>query len=151
MKITPNNNVVPTSLSDQIQKNQDQGTQSFSSILKETIDSNTKAPQETVAPPALDPLAAIQPTSTTTSAVSTVDKTAKLLDTLEAYGQKLADPSANLKSIYPLLEDLEAQQADLMPKLNGLADDDGLKPILNQALSAASIESTKFRRGDYND
>jgi hypothetical protein len=152
MKITPNNNVSPASLPNQAQKTQDPGQKSFDSILQESLDTTTKIPQETTGPPVLDPLAAMQSTSLNARIdTSAVEQTTKLLDNLEVYSQKLGDPNVSLKELYPLLKEIEAQNTELMPKLNGLTDGDGLKSILNQALSVASIESAKFRRGDYNE
>ena len=49
------------------------------------------------------------------------------------------------------MEAMEADNDSLLPVLNGLADGDGLKSVLSEALSTVSAEALKFRRGDYNE
>lgn len=74
-----------------------------------------------------------------------------LIDTLDQYREKLADPGASLKEIDPILQDLMDQKDALAPDMGALKDEDGLKPVLNQALVTVSLEVTKFKSGYYVD
>ena len=73
----------------------------------------------------------------------------RLVDRLENYRLKLADPQASLKSIQPLLDDMAASSEKLAPKLEHLDEGDPLKDILNRSLVMVALEITRFNRGDY--
>jgi hypothetical protein len=77
------------------------------------------------------------------------DRIDQLVDRLENYRLKLADPQASLKSIQPLLDDMAASSEKLSPKLEHLDEGDPLKDILNRSLVMVSLEITRFNRGDY--
>ena len=77
------------------------------------------------------------------------DRIDRLVDRLENYRLKLADPQASLKSIQPLLNDIAASSEKLTPKLEHLDESDPLKDILNRSLVMVSLEITRFNRGDY--
>ena len=78
-----------------------------------------------------------------------VQQVADFLDTLEAYQQKLMDPTASLKEISPLIDRLQAEGETLSGHLEALRPDDGLHDILSQALITSSLEVIRFNRGDY--
>jgi hypothetical protein len=73
----------------------------------------------------------------------------RLVDRLENYRFKLADPQVSLKSIQPLLDDIAALSEKLATRLEHLNEGDPLKDILNRSLVMASLEMTRFNRGDY--
>ena len=73
----------------------------------------------------------------------------RLVDRLENYRLKLADPQISLKSIHPLLNDIAASSEKLATRLEHLDEGDPLKDILNRSLVMASLEMTRFNRGDY--
>lgn len=148
MKINPNNKTFKPELPKQLQKDENQGAKGFDSILKETI-GNTGGASGVNPAPAIGNISSIQLNQLPASEIKPViEQTAKLLEKLEAYQQKLKSP-VPLKEIYPLIQDLEVKHADLAPSLNRLPDGDGLKDIVNDALTTVSIEAIKFRRGDY--
>ena len=80
---------------------------------------------------------------------STVDRIENLLDLLDDYRYKLADPQATLKDIHPLIARIEKEKEHLTAALDLLTDRGELKSILNQTLVTASLEVIKFNRGDY--
>ena len=73
----------------------------------------------------------------------------RLVDRLENYQFKLADPQISLKSIQPLLNDIAASSEKLTTRLENLDEGDPLKDILNRSLVMVSLEITRFNRGDY--
>ncbi len=78
-----------------------------------------------------------------------VERAEKLLDILEEYQQKLANPEFTLRDIDPLIGKLEACNESLVSSVNSLVTGDELKNILNQVVVTSSVEILKFNRGDY--
>jgi len=60
----------------------------------------------------------------------------------------LADSRINLKQIDPIISKIARENDSLATLENSLPDDD-IKNILNQTRVTASLEVTKFYRGDY--
>ena len=80
---------------------------------------------------------------------STIDQIENMLDLLDEYRQKLADPNSTLKDIHPLVESLETANNQLIPALDSIADGDRLKQILNETLITTSTEVFKYHKGEY--
>ena len=80
---------------------------------------------------------------------TTLDRIENVLDLLDAYRSKLADPNATLKDVYPLVTSLENANEQLKPVLKTIDEGDKLKQILNQTLVTTSLEVFKFYQGDY--
>jgi len=78
-----------------------------------------------------------------------IERTEKLLDTLDNYREKLQNPEVSLEDIYPLVSEMEMKKEGLTSALNSLPDGDGLKDILNEAMITSSLEVARFNRGDY--
>lgn len=78
-----------------------------------------------------------------------VERAEKLLDILDEYKQKLANPECALRDIDPLIGKLEACNESLVSSVNSLVKGDELKNILNQVIVTSSVEIMKFNRGDY--
>ncbi|MBE0556604.1 MAG: hypothetical protein IH628_05160 [Proteobacteria bacterium] len=89
----------------------------------------------------------IAPTATERS--QAVKKIDELLNVIESYQAKIADPKVSLKEIYPLVQQMEKKTAELVPAAEALPDGDKLKEILNRVLVASTVEIIKFNRGDY--
>lgn len=87
------------------------------------------------------------PTATERSQM--VNNLNELLNVVESYQIKMADPKASLKEIYPLIQQMEKKVKELEPVAEVLPDGDKLKEILNRALVASTVEIIKFNRGDY--
>ncbi len=78
-----------------------------------------------------------------------VERADKLLDILDEYQQKLANPEVTLRDIDPLIGKLEACNESLVSSVDSLVKGDKLRNILNQVVATSSVEILKFNRGDY--
>lgn len=77
-------------------------------------------------------------------------KTDKLLALLDSYSSKLVDPAVSLKSIAPVLEEINTNAGSLMKETQFLTDADAaLKKIATRTAVTAQTEYLKFQRGDY--
>jgi hypothetical protein len=95
-------------------------------------------------------LAGIQPTANfELDSQITLDRVENLIDLLDQYRQKLSDPRITLKKIDPLIREIDQQKEKLAPVLDSLPDGEKLRDIVNKTLVTASLEITKFYRGDY--
>ncbi len=122
----------------------------FQAILRQTVEKlGGPQPADEVSrsfgPASVQPL--IMPAADT--ALPLTDRLDRLVDQLECFRQKLADPQASLRSIEPLVNDIAATARKLAPELNPADRADSLHDILKHALVTASVEITRFNRGDY--
>lgn len=77
-------------------------------------------------------------------------KTDALLGLLDAYSNKLENPEVTLKSIAPILEQINQKADSLLKESLSLgAGNTNLKDIATQAVIAAQTEYVRFQRGDY--
>ena len=72
-----------------------------------------------------------------------------LLDSLDRYSQAMADESMTLKDIEPLVTELEQGTQSLNALKDQLPQDHAIRPVIEDAAVLASVETIKFRRGDY--
>ena len=79
-----------------------------------------------------------------------LDRVENFIGLLDQYHQKLADPRINLKNIDPIIREINQEKENLTPVLDSLPDGEELKNIINQALVTATLEISKFYRGDYS-
>lgn len=70
------------------------------------------------------------------------------LELLTKYSQAVADPNVSLKSLEPMVNDLEAMREKVNQAGSFIADNDPLKGIMNDVGSALYGEVLKFRRGE---
>ena len=78
-----------------------------------------------------------------------LDRIDNLIGLLDQYRLKLADPGTTLKDIDPIIMKIDQETENLTPVLDSLPEDEDLKNIFNQTLVTASLEVSKFYRGDY--
>jgi hypothetical protein len=150
MKITNNEQHIHAFPADKTAKPSKAPQTDFSSVLKDTLETTPTAEKgvqppaavQTVVPAQLQHLSA-------TDKPATLDRIENVLDLLDAYRSKLADPNANLKDIHPLVTSLENANEQLKPVLKTIDEGDQLKQILNQTLVTTSLEVFKFYQGDY--
>ncbi|HUV51150.1 MAG TPA: hypothetical protein VMW78_09055 [Anaerolineae bacterium] len=122
----------------------------FEDILQQTINKSSSSEDQTMALPPLQNISNIR-----FDLISNIDRTEnikrveKFLDVLENYQKKLKDPSVNLKDMHPLVTQMESEAENMLPLLNSLPDEDGIKDILNRALVTSTVEAIKFNKGDY--
>lgn len=150
MKITNDDQHIHGLPADKTAKSSTALQKDFSSVLKDTIETTTTAEKgvqppavvETVVPAQLQHLSA-------PDKLATLNRIENVLDLLDTYRSKLADPNATLKDIHPLVKSLETANEQLKPVLKSIAEGDQLKQILNHALVTTSLEVFKFYQGDY--
>lgn len=121
----------------------------FSTVLKETLATAPKTNAALQQPLSVNSVAAARRPEISMAKPSIIAGVENLLNLLDAYRQKLAEPGQTLKQIQPVLAEILRQKQSLMPALETLAGGDGLKDIVNQALVTASLEEIRFNRGDY--
>jgi hypothetical protein len=124
----------------------------FDAIFRETL----------VAPPV--PIAATESTAVTGNVLPApfavapdrstpmmVDRLQRLIDTMEAYQQRLMAGNATLKEVQPLVERLEKHSQPLSALSEAAQQPDNLVIMVNQAVMLASMEVARFKSGHYND
>ena len=80
-----------------------------------------------------------------------LDRIEDFIGLLDQYHKKLSDPRVSLKNIDPIIREIDLAKENLTPVLDSLPEGEKLKNILNQALVTASLEVSKFYRGDYSE
>ncbi len=131
-------------------KRQDTPTGGFDQLLEKAMNPQSgRAPATSALPPlqSLSNVSFVVPTAAERS--QTVKHIDELLNVIESYQVKMADPKVSLKEIYPLVQQMEKKTAELVPAAEALPDGDKLKEILNRILVASTVEVIKFNRGDY--
>ena len=122
----------------------------FGSILKESVENVKK--EVTGARPTtfINPLMGVQlGTPPKFDKQFALDRIENLIGLLDQYRNKLADPAITLKNMDPIIRQIDQETENLAPALDLLPEDEDLKNIFNQTLVTASLEVTKFYRGDY--
>ena len=80
-----------------------------------------------------------------------VDRVQGLIDTMGIYQQKLIDSGATLKDIQSLVQKMAIESDSLSATSNAVEGQKSLKTIVNQSLTLASMEISKFNSGYYNE
>jgi hypothetical protein len=147
--IHPTNEVDPsfTVSTTKVSKNKD--TDAFENALSKALD-NREAPEMKTTP--ANSLGEIESTSLQLLQPSDIvaGRTDRLLKMLDAYASKLKDPEISLKSLAPVLEEIQKNAGSLEREIRDLTRKDaGLKTIADQTLVTVQTEVLKFQRGDY--
>jgi len=123
----------------------------FDAILNESVE-NAKRQDAKVRPTTfISSLNGIQMvTPAKFDKASAIDRTENLIGLLDQYRHQLADPLTTLRNIDPIIRKIDQERENLAPALESLPEDEDLKRIINQTLVTASLEVSKFYRGDYN-
>lgn len=122
----------------------------FEVVLKETVDNSKNIISGPQPSRFINPLYRLQQKPSSAPKIQvTIERIENLLDILEKYRQQLADPEVTLKNIDPIMKNIMTEKENLAPILDSLPDSDGIKDIANQTMLTASLEITKFYRGDY--
>jgi len=133
-----------------IKKNETTTGNKFDQILHQTINKSSSSEDHKMTLPPLQNIA-----STRFDLISNMDKAQnikrveKFLDVLENYQNKLEDSAVTLKDMSHLVTHMKSEIENMLPFLNSLPDEDGMKDILNTALVTSTVEVMKFNRGDY--
>lgn len=149
MKIDNNDQIMKSLYPEETARSQPAGEKEFGTILKETVENATRegaGPRQTAF---INPLSGIRLTAPGSPDPSiTIERIENMIDLLDQFRDKLADSRINLKQIDPIISKIARENDSLATLENSLPDDD-IKNILNQTRVTASLEVTKFYRGDY--
>jgi hypothetical protein len=150
MKIHNNDQIVKNLYPETKTAAQPPAEKEFGSILKESVENVKK---ENVGPRPttfISPMSGVQMIpSSKFDQQFTLDRIENLIGLLDQYRHKLADPGITLKNIDPIIREIDQETENLAPVLDSLPEDEDLKNIVNQTLVTASLEVSKFYRGDY--
>jgi len=150
MKIDSNDQIMKSVYPEDSAKSRPAGEKEFGTILKETVENTTKAdggPRQTAF---INPLSGVRLTTPgSADPTITIERIENLIDLLDQFRHQLADSRINLKQIDPIISKISQENDSLGTLANSLPDDDEIKNILNRARVTASLEVTKFYRGDY--
>ena len=131
-------------------KSRPAGEQEFGKILKETVENTQKpdaGPRQTTF---VNPLASVWRTARGSADPEfAIDRIENMIDLLDQYRHKLADPQMNLKQIDPIINEIARENDSLASLADSLPAADELKGLLERTMVTASLEVTKFYRGDY--
>lgn len=150
MKILSNDPVLHTTQHESKTKAQPSDHKKFGNILNETLaktDAPASAPMQTTF---IKPLTGVHPAmAAAPDQQVAMNGIEEMINILDRYREKLADPRINLKKMDPVIKEMTLEMENLAPVLDSLPDDGKLKNILNRTLVTASLELNKFYRGDY--
>ena len=74
-----------------------------------------------------------------------------LIDVLAGYQKKLGEHGATLKDLHGIVEQMASQSEALGTSAKGLAGDEALESIVNEALQLSSLEIARYYNGHYGD
>jgi hypothetical protein len=126
----------------------------FNAIFQQARDAKDVNPTETQSTSFLGGIRPARFTAETETAPSTnmiADQVEQLIDTMEAYQQKLIDNDATLKEIQPLMDKMASHHERLSAISKGVDDQEKLGAVVNQSLMLSSMEMTRYNSGFYND
>jgi hypothetical protein len=150
MKILNNEQVLKTFQHESKTKTQPPAGKEFGNILKGTLNNLKTAGLAPLQTTFINPFPGLQPASSSLSdhqfAANSIEDMINLLD---RYREKLADPRVTMKQIDPVIREMTREMDNLAPVLDSLPDAEGLRNILNQTLVTVTLEVGKFYRGDY--
>ena len=126
------------------------GEQEFGKILKETVENTQKPDGRPSQTTFINPLASVwRAARGSADPELAIDRIENMIDLLDQYRHKLADPQMNLKQIDPIINEIARENDSLATLADSLPSADDLKGILERTMVTASLEVTKFYRGDY--
>ena len=150
MKITNDEQPIQGHLTNKTNRLSENSQADFCSILDNTLAATHVNEIEAQKPKAIENVMPVQLQNVQPpQKPSTIDHIQNLLDLLDEYRHKLADPNFTLKDIHPLVESLDGANKQLAPVLDSIAEDDQLKQILNEILVTTSMEVFKYNKGEY--
>lgn len=150
MKIDSHDEIVKSLFPDKPTKSQSDGQKGFDRILKETVANAQKLDAKPRQTTFANPLASIRLTTQGPLVPeSVIDRIENMIDLLDRYRHNLADSRMNLKQLDPIIGEIARENDNLAVLADTLRDNDDLKNILDRTMVTASLEVTKFYRGDY--
>lgn len=119
----------------------------FGQILQKTVQS--KSSNSIVQPSISPPVRAVEFAAQSETTVKAARQTGEILDTLETYQQLLAKPSANLRKIQPVVEQLGREADRMAASMNHLPRGHALREIMKETLIQVNREIERFHQGEY--
>ena len=149
MKIDNNDQIVKSLNPEQTTRPRPAGDGEFDKILKETIQEKPGSVTGTRQTVFVNLLAGVKLTPQgSPDPKFTIERIESMIDLLDSYREKLADPQLNLKQMDAIVRDIALENDSLAALADSLPDDE-IKRILNHTMVTASLEVTRFYRGDY--
>jgi hypothetical protein len=150
--IDPNQPILSTNEPNRAERRSDVKRGGFDAIFRQAVDSTKFKSAKTESEPFLGAVRPVQFSSESLPSESMlVDRVQRLIDTMGAYQQKLIDSGATLKDIQALVQKMTTQSESLSATSDTVEGQTNLKTIVDQSLTLASMEITKFNNGHYND
>jgi hypothetical protein len=150
MKILNNEQVLKNLPRESSSNAQPPSGRKFDAILKDTVNSaatKSSAPLQTTV---VNPMPGLQPiTLAPSDHLYAADSIEDIINLLDRYREKLADPRVTMKQLDPDIKEMTRGMENLAHMLESHPDDRGLRNILNRTMVAISLEISKFYRGDY--
>lgn len=150
MKIDNHDEIMKSLYPPETAKSRPAGEKEFGQILKETVENTQKSdvgPRQTAF---INPPASVWRTAQgSPDPEFAIDRIENMINLLDQYRHKLADPQMNLKQLDPIINEIARENDSLASLADSLPVADELKYILDRTMVTASLEVTKFYRGDY--
>jgi exonuclease VII small subunit len=119
----------------------------FVDILQKTV--QTKGNNSVAQPSLSPPIRPVEFTAQPETTFKAARETGEILDTLETYQQLLAKPSASLRKLQPVVEQLEQEADRMAASLNHLPKGHALRQIMSETLIQVNQEVERFNQGEY--
>jgi hypothetical protein len=122
----------------------------FQDILNEKMGQASAKTSQSAAPPPMSNLDSIRfNLASEQDTKKTLVRMDRFLSLLETYQKQMEDPRISLKETSTVVSQMEQQTQELLPLLDTLPEESGLKDLLNRLLVTSTVEAIKFNRGDY--
>lgn len=119
----------------------------FSQVLQNMV--QTKDGNSITQPSISPSIRPMEFTVQTETAFMAARQTGEILDTLETYQHLLAKPSANLRKIQPIVEQLGQKADHAAASMNHLPQGHALRQIMEETLIQVKQEIERFNQGAY--
>ena len=150
MKIDSHDQIEKSLIPNKATQTQPDGTDGFEKILKETVAGTSQQDAKSYRTTFTNPLASVRlTTQSLPEPQATIDRIENMIDLLDRYRHKLADPRINLKQLDSIIGEIARENDSLAELAVSLPQNDDLKNILDRTMVTASLEVTRFYRGDY--
>jgi len=125
----------------------------FDTIFKQAIGGENIRPSSAETPTTVSDIRPARfSTQTESGTVSIVDRAEQLVDTLDAYREKLDEIGTTMKDVEPLVQQMTSQ-SEALATMSQSEDgaDDKLQGLVDQALMLSSMEIARYNSGHYNE
>jgi hypothetical protein len=150
--IDPEKSVSPIVDRKRVESQQKTEKNAFQNFFQQAVDSAKTENTQIASTPFISDIRPVQfETQVAPSTNLIVDQVGQLIDTMEAYQQKLIDNNATLKDIEPVIDKLTNQSESLSAISKDAGMEGDLKSIVDQSLLLSLKEIAQYKSGQYND